>query len=149
MPDPRSRRSHPSPAGRHSQFCCQRSRVGDEINVKVVGELNIKTVPELDRALRRAWASAKVIVLDLRELEFVDSSGAHLIFQADRRIRRSGGRLITVRGGPHIDAFFALIGLNRLLEVVEHPSTRGADFRAVTVVAPDHDRSVPHYVSAP
>ena len=36
-------------------------------------------MPQLDQALRRAEAGAVLIVLDLRALEFIDSTGAHLI----------------------------------------------------------------------
>ena len=63
------------------------------------GELDIDAVPELDRALRHA--DAPLVVLDLRELEFIDSSGAHLLLAADRRIRRAGRRLVgaIVRSG--------------------------------------------------
>jgi anti-sigma B factor antagonist len=71
---------------------------GNASIVAVTGELDIATVPRLDRALRRAEVDAALVVLDLRELEFPDSSGAHLLLAADRRIRRAGGRLVVVRG---------------------------------------------------
>ncbi len=77
------------------------------------------TVPQLDQALRRAEAGAVLIVLDLRAREFMDSTGAHLILAADRRIRRAGGRLVIVRGPAELDWFFALIGLDRELELVD------------------------------
>jgi anti-anti-sigma factor len=91
------------------------------IRVTVSGELDIATVPKLDRALRRAHSRAKLVILDLRELEFTDSSGAHLILTADRRIRRAGGRLVVVRGGAEVEWLFALIGLDRELELVDQP----------------------------
>jgi anti-sigma B factor antagonist len=91
-------------------------------HVAVTGELDIAAVPQLDRALRRAAADCALVVLDLRELEFIDSSGAHLLLAADRRIRRAGGRLVVVRGGADVEWFFALIGLDRELELVDWPS---------------------------
>lgn len=100
-------------------------------HVAVTGELDIAAVPQLDRALRRAAADCALVVLDLRELEFIDSSGAHLLLAADRRIRRAGGRLVVVRGGADVEWFFALIGLDRELELVDWPSVaataRGCD----------------------
>ena len=88
--------------------------------VVVTGELDIEAVPELDRALRHA--DAPLVVLDLRELEFIDSSGAHLLLAADRRIRRAGRRFVVVRGGVEVDWFFALIGLDGELELVDWPA---------------------------
>lgn len=95
--------------------------VGYAIRVTVSGELDIATVPKLDRALRRAHSRARLVILDLRELRFTDSSGAHLILTADRRIRRAGGRLVVVRGGAEVDWLFALIGLDCELELVDQP----------------------------
>ena len=89
------------------------------MHVVLGGELDIATVSELDAALRLAWASSDVIVLDLRELEFIDSSGVHLLVAADRRIRRAGGRLIVVRGPWEIDWLFVLLGIDRVLELVD------------------------------
>jgi anti-anti-sigma factor len=87
----------------------------------VSGELDILTVPRLDRELRRAQAAAGSIVLDLRGLDFVDSSGAHFLLAAQRRICDAGGRLVVVRGPDEIDWFFTLVGLDRVLDLVDRP----------------------------
>ena len=128
-PLPRLGRSAAEP---HPSFHCRRSlAVGSTVNISVGGELDIATVAPLDHALRRAWASSDVIVLDLRELEFIDSSGAHLLVDADRRIRRAGGRLIVVRGIAEVNWLLALLGLDLLLELVDRPPA-AADASPVT-----------------
>ncbi|MDP9346795.1 MAG: STAS domain-containing protein [Actinomycetota bacterium] len=109
--------------------------IGDAIHVVVRGELDIAAVPQLDIALRRAQAVADAVVLDLRELQFIDSSGAQLILAADRRIRWSGGRLIVVRGPAEIDWFLALVGMDELLELVDRTN---ADAQATLVVNAGH-----------
>jgi anti-anti-sigma factor len=90
--------------------------------VAVTGELDIATVTRLDQALRRAETDAGLVVLDLRALEFIDSTGAHLVLAAARRIRQAGGRLVVVRGGEQVEWFFALIGIDAELEFVDWPS---------------------------
>lgn len=116
----------PLAAARPPEFTCASADAEGVIAVAVAGELDITTVPQLDQALRRAEAGAVLIVLDLRDLEFMDSSGARLILAADRRIRRAGGRLVTVRGPAELDWFFALLGLDRELELVDPaPGERG------------------------
>jgi anti-anti-sigma factor len=74
--------------------------------VAVTGELDIATVPHLDQALRRAETDGGLVVLDLRALELIDSSGPHLVLAAARRMRQPGGRLVVVRGGEQVEWFW-------------------------------------------
>jgi anti-sigma B factor antagonist len=87
----------------------------------VSGELDIATAPQFEHALGRAQADAALVILDLRELEFIDSSGAHVIAGANGRARQAGGRLVVVRGPVQVERLFALVGLDRRLELVDHP----------------------------
>jgi anti-anti-sigma factor len=89
--------------------------------LNVVGELDLAAVPELDYELRRAEARATVVVVDLRELEFIDTSGACLLLEAHRRIRSAGGQMLVVRGSAEVEWFLALIGIDRELELVDWP----------------------------
>jgi anti-sigma B factor antagonist len=98
-------------------FSCRSYAAGGAIRVAVTGELDMLTAPRLDRALHRAARRAPAIVLDLRELDFLDSSGGHLIVAARRRVRDAGGRLVVVRGHGFVERFFALVGLDRELEL--------------------------------
>jgi|NGEPerStandDraft_8_1074529.scaffolds.fasta_scaffold78701_1 anti-sigma B factor antagonist len=95
------------------QWHCLRSDASDEARLTVSGELDVATAPRLDRALRRAQADAAVVVLDLRRLDFMDSSGGHVMLAADRRARASGGRLAVVRGAAKFDRLLDLMGIDR------------------------------------
>ena len=106
---------------RRARFWRRRSRSGPAAHIGVSGELDIATMPLLDRALRRARASADVVVLDLRALEFLDSSGAQFILETSRRLRAIGGRLIVVRGPAEVDWLLTLLGLDVELELVDTP----------------------------
>jgi anti-sigma B factor antagonist len=112
-------RRPPRAANRQQQRRYSRAVPDRAVHVAPRGELDIATVPPLDRALRRAHASSDIVVLDLSGLEFVDSSGAHLLLDADRRIRDAGGRLIITRVTSEVGWFLALIGIDRLLEIVD------------------------------
>ena len=79
------------------------------VRVVVAGELDIATVPQLDRVLRDAESIAPMIVLDLGGLEFVSSCGAHLLMEADARIRRAGGRLKIKRAPDGLRRILALV----------------------------------------
>ncbi len=92
-------------------FACSCTDAGlDAAWVHVTGELDIATAPQLERTLREAQLQAHLVVLDLRELAFMDSSGVHAIVDASIRARQAGHQLLLVRGPPHIDRAFTLTG---------------------------------------
>jgi anti-anti-sigma factor len=68
--------------------------------VRVVGRLDLAAVPQLVRTLRQTQLNSRLVVLDLRELQLMDSSGVHVIVNASIRARRLGGRLVLLRLGP-------------------------------------------------
>jgi anti-anti-sigma factor len=102
-------------------FSCLCAGAGSVARVTVAGELDIATAPELERALRRPAVDPAVVFLDLRELEFMDSSGLHVILAADRRVRSAGGQLVIVRGPAQVDRLLALVGIDCQLELVDQP----------------------------
>jgi anti-sigma B factor antagonist len=87
--------------------------------VHVSGELNLATSSQLQHALGRARLSARLVVLDLRELAFIDGSGVHEILDAARRAREEGRRLMLVRGPPQVDRVLTLTGACRQLLVFD------------------------------
>lgn len=81
-----------------------------EVWVLPRGELDLDTAEELERALSIALASeAERVVIDLRDLEFMDSSGLRTITAACRGDQ--GGRLSLVPGPPAVQGVFNVSGL--------------------------------------
>jgi anti-sigma B factor antagonist len=114
LPDPTAGSAHARPPA----FACSRTNGGlDATRVHVAGELDIATTPRLVRTLRETHLQAPLVVLDLRELEFIDSSGVHAIVNASIRARRLGRRLILLRGRPSVDRVFTLTGSSDELEI--------------------------------
>jgi anti-sigma B factor antagonist len=78
--------------------------------VHVAGELDVATTPRLERTLEQAQLQARLVVLDLRALAFVDSTGVHAIADASIRARQVARRLVVLRGPPNVDRIFTLSG---------------------------------------
>jgi anti-sigma B factor antagonist len=76
--------------------------------VQVAGELDLATSPQFRQTLREAQEAVRLVVLDLRELCFIDSSGIHVILDAARYARRKAGRLLIVRGPAQVDRVLTL-----------------------------------------
>lgn len=89
----------------------------------VRGELDLSTVGQVETALAELEreSGASTVVLDLRGLRFIDSSGLHLVLGADARARECGGRLLIVRGPEAVDRVFRLARLEQRLELTEDP----------------------------
>jgi len=68
----------------------------DAVIVGLRGELDLASAGAFEQALRQAEASAGRLVVDLSGLGFIDSTGIHVLLEAQRR---SGGRL-SLRRGP-------------------------------------------------
>jgi anti-sigma B factor antagonist len=73
----------------------------------LTGELDIATVPQLAEAVESALAGSPAeLVLDLRPLSFVDSSGLREFILLADRAEQEGWRLALVRpGGPALAVF--------------------------------------------
>jgi len=76
--------------------------------VQVSGELDIVTSPQFRQTMGEAHRAAHDVVLDLRELRFIDSSGIHVILDTARDCRQDGGQLLIVRGGAQVDRVLTL-----------------------------------------
>jgi anti-sigma B factor antagonist len=97
-------------------FVCSSTGGGlDAAWVHVAGALDLATSPQLQEALEEA--SARLVVLDLRDLAFMDSSGVHTIVDASVRARQDGRRLILLRPTPEVDRVFALTGTSDVVEI--------------------------------
>ncbi len=60
-----------------------------------------------------------MVVLDLRELRFIDSAGVRVVVEAAERARREGHRLAVVRGPRQVDRAFKLIRTDELVETFD------------------------------
>lgn len=96
----------------------------------VRGELDVSGVEELERALAEVEsAEPQVLILDLREVTFLDSSGLRSLLAADRRAKAAGRRLAFVRGPEPVQRVFEIALLDRRLTFVDAPeSTVAPDF---------------------
>jgi len=86
--------------------------------IRVVGELDLAIPPPARDALR-AESQARRIVLDLRELAFLDALGVHVIMDASHRLRQSRRPLVLPRGPSHVDGPFALTGTTVGIDIVD------------------------------
>ena len=82
--------------------------------VKLAGELDAAAREVADDVLESVQGEPSV-VLDLSEVDFLDSMGIHFVVTAHERANREGRELRIVRGGPNVTRVFGLVGLDDAL----------------------------------
>ncbi len=107
---------------------------GDAIVYRLRGSLDFETAPSLRAAMLEAADQGKHdIVVDLSQLEFLDSSGLGALIGAHKRALEHAGRLrLIISAGP-IARLLTITGLMNVLAV--YPSIEAA--------LEDRDRLIP------
>jgi anti-anti-sigma factor len=102
-------------------------QLGDGVaRVALRGELDLGHAYLFDEELRRVEArEPPTLVLDLRELSFVDSCGLARLLAVRARALRAGRRLVLVRGTEAVQRLLALTAVADLFDFVDEiPRTR-------------------------
>jgi anti-sigma B factor antagonist len=93
---------------------------GDHVvRLAVRGEIDLSTGPELFESVVCAAAAhdRHHIVLDLRDVDFIDSEGLSSILRADRRARELNAHLILCNPSETVQRVFEVTGLDDLLDI--------------------------------
>ncbi len=112
-----------SPPRSDGAFSIRSRQLREGILLALRGELDLATVPVLEDALQSAERAHELVVVDLRDLTFLDSTGLHVLISAEQRARRSGARLMIVQGPPQVRRLLELTGAIDQLQVVSDPSS--------------------------
>ena len=104
-------------------FRCETGRDGDRAWVRPIGELDLDTAPLLEQQLAATRANgAHTVVLDLRGLTFMDSTGLRLVIRWDTAGREDGFEFAIVPGDDVVQRVFRLTGMDEHLRVAEPPT---------------------------
>lgn len=90
----------------------------DVVRVVLKGEFDLSVVPAVEEEIHRVEGSAPLLVIDLSELQFMDSSGLRTLVTADDRARKHGRRLVLIQGPPPVHRVFEITQLTERLELV-------------------------------
>jgi anti-anti-sigma factor len=85
------------------------------------GELDLASAPQLEEATLPIIREGGRVVIDLRGLEFIDSSGVRVLVAGHTAARRSGGGVTIVRAPADspVDRVIAISGIDDALDMVD------------------------------
>jgi anti-sigma B factor antagonist len=91
----------------------------DRIVLQLVGELDLASSPVLEHALEGADVVASpLLVLDLDELKFVDSTGLRIILVAHESARTRGQEFAITPGSPQVQRLLSITSVAEHLRVL-------------------------------
>jgi anti-anti-sigma factor len=106
-----------------SLFDLQTSDESYGLRAALSGEIDLSTVEDVESGVRLAIEGKNgVVVLDLRDVSFLDSSGLRLLLRLHKDFDEAGRRLVVVQGPRRVARVFELTGAEDQLEIVEDPA---------------------------
>ncbi|HKO28818.1 MAG TPA: STAS domain-containing protein [Solirubrobacteraceae bacterium] len=108
-----------------SQLSLEVRREGDTAVVSARGDIDLSTLAKATAALDGARAGARSLVLDLRDVGFMDTSGLSLIIEEQRRAAATGYRFAVIRGSRRVQRLFEIAGLADDSELFVDPPADG------------------------
>jgi anti-anti-sigma factor len=90
----------------------------DGFHVELSGELDISSASSVEsRLMELEMREPERLILDLRRVSFIDSTGLSMIINADGRARKGGRRLTIVSGDGVPRRILRTVGLEDRLDV--------------------------------
>ena len=113
---------------RMSRLTYESHRNDDMVRLALAGEFDLSNAAQVEDVLKEIERdSPSLLVLDLRDLTFMDSTGLRVMVSADARARDDSRRLAVVQGPESVHRVFRITGLDDHLEMGETPDAALSD----------------------
>lgn len=94
----------------------------DRVVLGLHGELDLLGAPLLQKEIEQVEGDGPgIIVLDLQDLQFVDSAGLRVILAAHERSQQHGRELALTRGTEQVQRLFTIAGVSEHLRIILSP----------------------------
>jgi anti-anti-sigma factor len=119
--EPVTTRDESSPmTGEFEPFRVDVEPARDSVRVAPVGELDIATVDKLRGEVERLRESGfGKLVLDLRGVRFLDSTGLRLVLELDAAAREASQELLIIRGSSVVQRIFEVTQVAERLQFID------------------------------
>jgi len=105
-----------------NQFRVEARKDGGAAVISVIGELDLASGPELEAELDQlSGPDTQLVVIDLRQLDFMDSTGLSILVRAHQRLADEGCEVGLVRGSQQVQRLLDLTGVAERLRLVDTP----------------------------
>jgi len=109
-----------------SEFSVAMHTEGSAAVVAVHGDVDLATADVLRAEVRAASERSDTVVLDLREVSFMDTQGLAVVIEAQQAATEGGTRFVITRAPDRVHRLFDMIGLTPRLTIVDDPAAAGS-----------------------
>jgi len=97
---------------------------GEYVVMSVQGEIDLYTVPRLQRELARVLAESSHprLVVDMSGVDFCDSTGVNVLLAAHRQASEAGGGMELAAPRPAVRKILQVTGLESVFTVTDNPA---------------------------
>jgi anti-sigma B factor antagonist len=100
----------------HAPLKLRETKAGTACRLELAGELDLATAGQLRTAVSTLMGTGcRLIVVDLGDTTFVDSSGLGALVWAAHRLHAIGGELTVINPGEHVTKTLEVTGVARML----------------------------------
>lgn len=94
----------------------------DRVVLELHGELDLLGAPALEEAIEDVETSSPaILVLDLQDLQFLDSAGLRVILAAHERSQQQVWEFAITRGSEQVQRLFTIAGVGDHLRIIASP----------------------------
>jgi anti-sigma B factor antagonist len=94
-------------------------RGADRVVLNLYGELDLASAPFLEEQIENAANGTSVpMVLDLQELQFIDSTGLRIILAAHERSKERGQEFALTHGSQQVQRLLSITGVGEHLRLI-------------------------------
>ena len=93
------------------------------MRVALAGDIDIATLTVFGEALERCRAAgSNQLVLDMRDVAFMDSQGLHMLLATEAALQEAGGELIVATPSPQVRRLLEVSGVDVRIEDSTSPA---------------------------
>ncbi len=95
-------------------------RLRDTVTVRITGELDHCSAQPIRRELDGLIADpgVKKLILDLKDMPFMDSSGIGVILGRYRALSQRGGKVAVANMNPQVKKVFLISGMDQIIQIM-------------------------------
>lgn len=92
----------------------------DRVILELNGELDLLAAPLLQAQIEQPDVDSRgILVLDLQELQFVDSAGLRVILAAHESARQRGQEFALTKGSDQVQRLLSIAGVDEHLRIID------------------------------
>ena len=120
---------HPNPTGAADEVTTEMPTSNHQIKIDLAtddrgrkvlvasGDIDLQTAPTFRRQIERAVEPGELLVIDLRQVTFMDSPGLGTLVYCDRLQRERGGQLVLKDPSGPVRELLDMVGLAEIIDI--------------------------------